>query len=249
MSTGYSRAFFETQRRYANKAAKHILEPVLSAVRPKSILDVGCGTGGWLAFAKSHGVRSITGVDGDYLARDQLLIKESEFVTADLTKNFSLRKKFDLVICTEVGEHLPKSAAPTLVRTLTAHGDIVLFSAAIPYQAGADDRLHPNEQWQSYWAALFRKRGFVALDCMRGRLWHNKDVPSFYAQNLIVYIRNGIGQDERVARLRELTVQNLDIVHPEFYLPRAKKTVFVEKFVPSFAVLPIHRFINSVFKK
>jgi FkbM family methyltransferase len=61
----------------------------------------------------------------------------------------------------------------------------VLFSAAIPFQGGAG---HVNEQWPSYWAALFAKHDYVAYDVVRPAVWEDDRVAFWYAQNMILYV-------------------------------------------------------------
>jgi hypothetical protein len=61
-------------------------------------------------------------------------------------------RRFDLVQSLEVGEHLPLSAAETLVDSLTTASDRVLFSAAVKGQGG---EFHVNEQPLAFWQELF----------------------------------------------------------------------------------------------
>jgi hypothetical protein len=67
--------------------------------------------------------------------------------------------QYDLVISTEVAEHLPKHAARNFVGNLTsaAAGSIV-FSAAAPGQWGDG---HINCQPKQFWIDLFADRGWV----------------------------------------------------------------------------------------
>jgi hypothetical protein len=84
-----------------------------------------------------------------------------------------------------VAEHLPESRAASFVNSLTNLGPVVLFSAAIPCQGGDG---HINEQWPGYWAELFARSGFVAIDCIRSRVWDNEQVAYYYAQNMVLYV-------------------------------------------------------------
>jgi 2-polyprenyl-3-methyl-5-hydroxy-6-metoxy-1,4-benzoquinol methylase len=66
---------------------------------------------------------------------------------------------FDLVICTEVGEHLEKEHADTLIRNVAdAAKTWIFFSAATPGQGGM---AHFNEQPHEYWIEKFLTQGFV----------------------------------------------------------------------------------------
>jgi hypothetical protein len=75
---------------------------------------------------------------------------------------------FDLVICTEVAEHLPPSAADVLVDNVCrASRGQVFFSAATPGHGG---HLHLNEQQHGYWLEKFSGRGFAVDWYSSGRI-------------------------------------------------------------------------------
>ena len=57
---------------------------VMSVVRPKRVVDVGCGIGAWLRIFKEQGCE-VKGYDGDYVKRTSLVIEPSEFHAADLS--------------------------------------------------------------------------------------------------------------------------------------------------------------------
>jgi SAM-dependent methyltransferase len=77
-----------------------------------SIIDLGCGNGALLAHLKSYhlGTRLI-GVDGSLsiIEKNREQWKFAEFYQADLqkTESFPLKDAVDLVICSEVIEHMP----------------------------------------------------------------------------------------------------------------------------------------------
>ena len=109
---------------------------------PDTLLDVGCGSGNLVDLANSRGIPS-RGVD--------ICCEDSETLTIhDLTEPL-FTDPADLVLCLEVGEHLPKSAASTLADSLAravASQGMLIFSAATPGQGGAG---HVNEQPHEYW--------------------------------------------------------------------------------------------------
>jgi len=159
-------------------------------LRPDSVLDVGCGRGGWLAAWESAGCAQVCGVDGDYVDRTQLHIAPQLFQKADLSVQFDLGRRFDLVQCLEVAEHIPPQSATVLVDSITRHGDTVLFSAAEPGQGGLQ---HINERPLDYWRGLFAARGYEAFDAVRPRIYMKKQVEPWYRFNSIIYA-NGAGQ-------------------------------------------------------
>ena len=149
-----------------------------------SVLDVGCGVGFFCeAFLKS-GIIDVTGVDGDYLNRQQLVFPAESFYPANLAEPLDLRRKFDLVVCLEVVEHLPASAASTAIASLCRHGDLILFSAATPQQGGQG---HVNEQWIPYWSKHFGEHGFQPFDLVRPHILNDQRVQQWYRHNSLVY--------------------------------------------------------------
>jgi cyclopropane fatty-acyl-phospholipid synthase-like methyltransferase len=161
---------------------------VLHYIPARSVIDVGCGQGTWLAVFREHGLEDVWGVDGDHVDRGQLEIPAEQFQAADLTHPLTVNRRFDLVVSLEVAEHLPAGCADDFIESLTRLGPAVLFSAAIPYQGGA---CHVNEQWPSYWTKRFQDRGYEPVDCLRRHVWEDARVEWWYAQNVLLYAERG----------------------------------------------------------
>ena len=217
----YSREFYaEDVNKYARPAAEVIVPLVLELIRPKHVVDVGCGTGTWLSVFRDHGVEDICGIDGHWIDRTALEIPEASFIVADLEKPLRLERRFDLVVSLEVAEHLAAASAAQFVHSLTGLGEVVLFSAALPGQGGTN---HVNEQWAAHWARLFRSEGYVCLDPIRPRVWRDERVPPFYAQNILVFCT-----EQALASFPALAAADaehpplLDLVHPEFFRSRVE---------------------------
>lgn len=208
-STPYDRAFYQEQQERSLLSAKTVLPIVLSLTKPASIVDVGCGVGPWAAAACANGVSDVTGIDGEYVDREMLLIPTENFCVRDLAAPLGLNRTFDLAICLEVAEHLPESRGPGLIADLTTLAPAVLFSAAIPGQGGT---AHINEQYVSYWAQLFEDRQYVACDLVRRHVWLNPDVDWWYQQNTILFVRSG-----HPLASRSVPASSLDHIHPILY--------------------------------
>jgi SAM-dependent methyltransferase len=213
----YDRAFFRRLDSPAVESARVVVPLLLELIQPKSVVDIGCGTGGWLSVFHEHGIEDVIGVDGDYIDRHQLRIAPEHFIAADLRRPLALQRLFDLVVCLEVAEHLPATVADSLVGMLTDLGPVILFSAAIPFQGGT---AHVNEQWPDYWQARFITKGFTLVDCIRGKVWSNQAVEPYIAQNLLLYVQNDRLVSSETLRTELARVQGLPLrlVHPGIYL-------------------------------
>jgi hypothetical protein len=149
--------------------------------------------------------------------QEMLEIPRDRFLPFDLKKPFRLDQQFDLVLSLEIAEHLPGECAETFIDSLTRLGPVIVFSAAIPFQRGTH---HINEQWPDYWVKFFQAKNFVVIDCLRKKIWQNDNVQWYYAQNILLFVR----QDylDHSSQLQEQLEQNsanqLCMVHPKKYL-------------------------------
>lgn len=167
------------------RSAKVVVPLVLRALSPVSVLDVGCGAGAWLSEYKNHGITDYLGVDGDYVPASSLLIPADHFESQDVMLKFDLGRRFSIVQCLEVGEHLQTDFSRALVQNLTMHGDMILFSAATPGQGGEN---HINEQTHQFWRMLFAEHGYKPFDLFRPMIKGNRSVESWYRHNIVLYI-------------------------------------------------------------
>jgi len=184
-SSIYNDRFYRNRESSVDRSARTAVPLILDLIAPQSVVDVGCGTGTWLHVFQSHGVTDILGVDGPWCSDVLRVIPSENFAAIDLRLPFSLPRRFDLVLCLEVAEHLATDRATSLVDDLCRLAPVIAFSAAIPGQGGTG---HVNEQWPTYWASLFEQRDFKAVDVLRPALWDNASVSAWYAQNMILYV-------------------------------------------------------------
>ena len=189
----YDTLFFDYIQAGSSRSAQTVLPLMLADLPIHSVLDVGCGAGAWLREYLALGVNDALGVDGDYVRPEQLLIPGERFLTRNLAQPFDLGRRFDLVQCLEVAEHLPATHAGTLVDNLTRHGDCVLFSAAVPGQGG---EYHVNEQPYTYWRDLFAAHGYRLFDGLRPQLREHLEIESWYRYNLLLFVH-----DSRIPQL------------------------------------------------
>jgi SAM-dependent methyltransferase len=211
MSVSYDSDFFANQNG-AIRSARKLLPLIFDIVRPHTLVDVGCGIGAWAKVAKELGC-AVTGLDGDWVPREQLLIEPQEFMSVDLANPpQDMSARFDLAMSLEVAEHLPAATAERFVRFITRLAPVVVFSAAVPWQMGTR---HINEQYPGYWVRWFERCDFVPFDVIRPRCWYDQDVEFYYRQNLLIYVsRARVTEFEAVAKTSTI-VHPLDIVHPD----------------------------------
>lgn len=185
LGTAYDSLFFETMDRDARRSAQVILPLLKECFVVKSVADFGCGNGEWLRVWKQLEAEDVVGIDGDFINLAHLLIEPSEFHAHDLREPVDLGRKFDLVQSLEVAEHLPAARAEAFVDMLVAHGDRILFSAAVPGQMGIQ---HINEQPYEYWRQKFERRGFVLVDWIRPQVEKQLTVAFWYRYNILLFV-------------------------------------------------------------
>lgn len=220
--TIYDKQFYDTIRSGSYNSAMEIVPIVNELINPKSVIDVGCGTGIWLSVFRRHGIKDIYGVDGDYIDPSCLEINKEDFLAHDLTIPFSIQRTFDLVVSLEVAEHLSIEYSDLFIETLTQLGPAILFSAAIPCQGGLN---HLNEQWPEFWIDLFSRKEYRVIDCIRKKVWQNMNVEWWYAQNIFLYVHEDYLRSNYLKFERELCrceTYQYSIVHPRNYLEKAK---------------------------
>ena len=214
-SLPYNASFFNTFTDDSARSARIIVPILLDLIAPKRVVDVGCGTGTWLAICAAHGVE-IVGIDGSWVDPASLRIPPEKFVSHDLRQVYHASHRCDLALSLEVGEHLAARVAPTYVDTLVGLAPVIAFSAAIPGQPGTH---HVNCQWPDYWVALFAQRGYQAIDCLRMQFWDHPDVAAYYQQNMLLFVKDSAVADyPNLAALTQDEHQRVPaLVHPAFY--------------------------------
>jgi SAM-dependent methyltransferase len=184
----YNKEFFKNHINGTTISAREIVPILLDNYKPKSVVDIGCGSGSWLNEFYKAGIKDILGIDGSKPDKNLLQIPKEKFISIDL-ENLSfqkINKRFDLAISLEVAEHIKIKFSERFVDLLTKLSDVILFSAAIPYQGGTN---HINENWTEFWIYLFNKKGYQEVDLLREKIWNNKKVNFWYKQNILIFIK------------------------------------------------------------
>ena len=196
-----------------SKDADHIVPFLIKIFNPSSVADIGCGLGHFLKAFIDARIKDVTGVEGPWLDETKLVIGKELVLIKDLEQRFDLKRRYDMVLCLEVAEHLNKDSAEQLVEILTYHSDVIIFSAAIPGQGGQN---HVNEQWIGYWESLFIKHEYKMYDIIRPYIWNIPEIFWWYRQNIIVCIKS-------TAEIKFKSGPVNDYIHPELFLSKVSE--------------------------
>lgn len=116
---------------YGIKKRLEFLVEIISKAQPSAVLDVGCGTGAYLTqpLAERFGSINFLGIDSD---RVSIEFARNSCVLPNLAYSDQLESpaegKFDLIICSEVIEHVEDSTKflSSLTKNLSEDGKMVL---------------------------------------------------------------------------------------------------------------------------
>ena len=238
----YDNEFFKRILATSLPSANIIIPMAIELVKPKSVIDIGCGIGAFLSCFRENGIEDILGIDGDYVDLNNILIPRDKFSPYDLSKKYNVGRKFDLAVSLEVAEHIQKESAEVFIDNLVNLSDVILFSAAIPGQGGTS---HVNEQWPTYWAEIFKKRGYYPVDCLRKKIWDKPEVSWWYKQNIMFFVKeeclNNYGFEDQYIKKN---FSQLSLVHPELWQLKANLAKSQSKMAAR-----IKNFIKTLFGK
>lgn len=214
----YGKEYYIKHQIGSYNSAINILGYILSQLDITSMIDFGCGMGTWCLAAQELNIKKILGVDIHDYADDYMLISSEQYKKCDLRNEVKLEICADLVISVEVGEHVEENCSKQFIDNICNHGEVVLFSAAIPFQGGQG---HINEQPCSYWAQLFTSNGYMLFDCIRPQFWNSSNVEIWYKNNCVMFIR----EDRYDAVINRFKVSSypIDIIHPDMLKRIIKK--------------------------
>lgn len=206
------------------KSQEVILKFLFEYFCPESTVDVGCGSGHWTQTCHDLGVSVTHAFDFVDLPGERNCNPEF-FYQHDLSQPISIQNQYDLAISMEVAEHIPAHRAEIFIDNLCSLADVVLFSAALPYQQGIG---HVNEHWVEYWTRLFADRGYLCLDIFRQPLWNDLRIHYHYRQNTLLYI-NKSKRDRFEKQGLKVTEQPLSLVHPELLIQAVNRALPAEE--------------------
>ena len=187
----YDEGFYEEHVKL-KPGYQELAELIYKTFHPESVCDFGCGNGFLIESLAQRGV-AVSGIEGSRASLD--------FMDSGLRERVSIRNLaevietgvHDLVISTEVAEHLPKKAAPVLVDNLTKSASrAIVFSAAHPGQWGDG---HINCQPKEFWIKLFATRGWsfdrAATDEFTSAIKRSAEIPEklpWLVDNFMIFV-------------------------------------------------------------
>ncbi len=133
-----------------------IADELVKMFNPQTAMDVGCGGGALIRGLVSRGVDAY-GIEGSSWAKEYM---PDRITTLDLRNPHKLVIQYDLVTCTDVGEHIEHSGHETFIDTLfslVSHNRFLVFGAA---GEGQDGLGHVACEHPCYWIRLFERNGF-----------------------------------------------------------------------------------------
>jgi len=137
-----------------------VAENLVKQLHPATVLDVGCACGHLMSAFRDNGSEAY-GIDSSSFALENVRDEHRQFVSRaalpDIVLPDSFPKKYDLVSCIEVIEHIREEYNHKAIMALTGLSDTVLFSSTPDDFA---EPTHINVHPVSFWCAEFAKVGY-----------------------------------------------------------------------------------------
>ena len=133
-----------------------IADRIVSDISPATVLDAGCAMGFLVECLRERGVEA-WGMDvSEYALQNVHADVQPYCWVGSVTEPFP--RKYDLIVCIEVLEHLPQPDSEKALANLCEHTDDILFSSTpVDYK----EATHYNVQQPEYWAEMFCRSGFL----------------------------------------------------------------------------------------
>jgi len=159
------------------------LNYIIQATGAKSMLDIGCGPGGMVEYARSIGLEAF-GVDGDNtINRGNLPVFIHDFTTGPVP----LKRQFDLAWCVEFVENVEERYMENFISAFQSC-KYVLMTHAYPGQGGHH---HVNEKDTPYWLDKMAKAGFIFEQEMTVRIRYASTMKQRYVRQHGLFFKNG----------------------------------------------------------
>ena len=158
-------------------------------VIPRTMADLGCGTGLYCRFFEQMGCQDVTGYEGTPDMRNYGIFKN--ICTVDLSQEIfcsPMAEPYELVLCLEVGEHIPEAFEDIFLDNVANHAnDMVIMSWAVPGQGGKG---HINERTNEWVIDEMEKRGCTYDAGSTNYLRANTSNCYWFKNTLMVFMRS-----------------------------------------------------------
>ncbi len=131
-----------------------IADSIVRTIAPRTVLDAGCAMGFLVEGLRQRGVEA-WGIDVSEYAVARVHPDVRRYCSVE-SVTAPLNRKFDLILCIEVLEHLTAREAEQAIENFCRHSDDVLFSST-PFDY--KEATHLNVQPIEHWAELFAQNG------------------------------------------------------------------------------------------
>lgn len=133
-----------------------IAEAIVREFHPSTVLDAGCAMGFLVEALRKRGVEA-WGIDISDYAISQVHDSVRDYCRVGSLTD-PIERRYDLITCIEVIEHIPASEADTAIANLCAASDQLLLSST-PHDYG--EATHFNVQAPEVWSAALAREGFL----------------------------------------------------------------------------------------
>lgn len=185
----YGERFYTKSDRHKGASDRVVAETLSDLYRPRRVVDLGCGSGYFLAGFQRLGVE-VYGLEKSRAGLRRCAAAGIPATPFDLRRDWPPSGATgELALCFEVAEHLEARWSRRLVELVTTLAPRAIFTAAMPGQGGVR---HVNEQPPEYWIERFiavhwgYRAG--ATEDLR-RLWAERGVVSWLVTNVMVFER------------------------------------------------------------
>jgi len=169
------------------KAFFNMLNQTFDLTKIKSFCDVGCATGHLMWEMKNNNSNiELCGYEFFEYHKDAAKEEVKNFINiVDLRDELEINKKYDLVVCTEVGEHIDKNFTETFLKNLkNLTGDFLVMSWS---DTGGEFDLkkdphhqHLNPLKHKDFITMMKNNGFLHLEQETKKLLKASYQPNFY---------------------------------------------------------------------
>src|SRR5262245_37227056 len=167
----YEDTYFAFVEKTTTASVEVICESIMTDLAPRTVVDLGCGTGVLIDRLRRRGV-TVKGLEYAaaalaYCHRRGVDVDRFNIEADELPARF---KGADVAVSMEVGQQLDPAASSRYVDLLCNIAGTVVFSSATP---GQGDKAPRNEQPHAFWIGEFAARGY-AVDELLSSAWREE---------------------------------------------------------------------------